>query len=104
MLFRQGRNLTAIGLSFSWWDVPRSLGLGLAAVFTVAAEYGLYYAAYFHTGHAPNSHLHNLGFLLASPSPWSDLCLLLYVLINPWVEELLARACVMSEVRFLTGR
>ena len=105
VLFRQGRSLTVIGLSFSWWNEPRSLGLGLAAaVCTATAEYGLYYTAYFLTGHAPTAHLHNLGFLLASPSPWSALWLLLYVLINPWVEELLARACVMSEVRFLTGR
>lgn len=105
VLFRQGRNLTNIGLSLSWKDVPRSIGLALvAAVVTVLAEYGLYYGTSYLTGHRSGWRARNLGFLLGSRSPWSALWLLINTLVNPWVEELLARAYIMSEVRWLTGR
>jgi len=51
-------------------------------------------------------HLHhaNVEFIHGPDRGWSLPLLLIYVLINPIKEELIARAYVMSEVRFLTGR
>lgn len=45
-----------------------------------------------------------MGFIHGLDRGWSLPLLLVYALINPLKEELIARAFVMSEVRFLTGR
>ena len=45
-----------------------------------------------------------MGFIHGLDRGWSLPLLLVYALINPLKEEPIARAFVMSEVRFLTGR
>lgn len=105
VLFRQGRGLADIGWKPEWKDIPRSLGLAVVAgLVTWVVEWLLFYGGYFLTGHVPQTQARNVGFLLGGPSAGGMALLLLYVLVNPWLEELVARAYVMTEVKALTGR
>ncbi len=105
VLYRRGSNLAAVGLSFSWKDVPQSIALAVAAhVAYWLWAYLLHYGGS-HAGiHPRPGGPHNMGFLLASPDTAATVLLLLYVLVNPIKEELLIRAFLISEVRWLSGR
>jgi len=95
VLFRQGRSARDIGLSFRWLDLPVSLALYgggyLALYFTYIV---LHYFYFFATGHV-------LKF-------WDDVSQLMgnhfsivaiiFILINPWFEELIVRGYLMSEI------
>ncbi|MFL6230437.1 MAG: CPBP family intramembrane glutamic endopeptidase [Pyrinomonadaceae bacterium] len=101
VLFRQGRSLQAIGFGFKWRDLPVSLGLFLAAVlFTWLWQWGSIAAFYAATRHAPNTQAHNVEFLRGGVNAAS----LIFVLLNPFFEELIVRAYVISEVTHLTGK
>lgn len=105
VLFRQGRSLRDIGLSFTWKDLPRSLLLALVAVVVSWVwAWTLYYGVIAVTGHPPQTKAGNMGFLQGGAESWTLYPILVYVLVNPWMEELLVRAFVMTEVRALTGR
>lgn len=104
VLFRQGRGLRALGLILSWKALLVSLALFGAAYLAfylwgmlLGFGYGIV------TGGRLSLHHGNVGFLHGPDRGWSLPLLLVYVLINPIKEELLARAYVMSEVRFLSG-
>jgi membrane protease YdiL (CAAX protease family) len=100
VLFRQGRNIRDLGLSFSWRDIPISLALlgvsYLALYFTYLV---FYYVYFFSVGHTPKF--------------WDDVAQLMgsrvsaaaivFTLLNPWFEELIVRAYVMDELHRLTG-
>lgn len=105
VLFRQGRGLHDIGLAFTWKAVPVSVAL-FAAAYLASYLWGLLLGFGYQTIVKTPFSLHhaNVGFLHGPDRGWSLPLLLVYVLINPLKEELIARGFVMSEVRFLTGR
>ncbi len=105
VLFRQGRGLSAIGLSLSWKTIPASAAL-FGVAFYASRWWGLLLGLVYRAVTGLPLHLHhaNVGFIHGRDQGWSLPLLLIYVLINPIKEELIARAYVMSEVRFLTGR
>jgi len=95
ILFRQGRKLRDIGFSFRWRDIPVSLGLFLLAWLACYVCYlQIYYLHFFWNGR-----------LL---EPWSNMssilgthisiAAVLFILINPFFEELIVRAYLMSEI------
>ncbi|MEO6390918.1 MAG: CPBP family glutamic-type intramembrane protease [Pyrinomonadaceae bacterium] len=101
MLRRQRRTLRDIGLSFSWKDIPRSLLLFLVSyaalyIASLIALYGYFFA----TGRLLDLRSKNLELLNLNIS----LVSILIILINPFFEELLARAYLMTELDFLSGR
>ncbi len=104
VLFRQGRGLRDIGFSLSWKALPISLVLFVAAYLAsyvwemlLGFGYGLVAGGRLSLHHA------NVEFIHGADRGWSLPLLLIYALINPIKEELIARAYVMSEVRSLTG-
>jgi len=100
VLFRQGRHLSDIGFGFNWRDIPRSLGLATAgyAAFYVCFV-SIFYGCYAVTGielTAPDLGDKAFGVRL-------QLSGLVLALFNPFFEELIVRAFLMTEVKFLTG-
>jgi membrane protease YdiL (CAAX protease family) len=100
VLFRQGRGLQHIGLSFSWKDIPLSI---LLAIIAYLAFYVCYVAIHF-------GYYVTTGYELPQPNKFKtyldagiSIGTILFVIINPIYEELIARAYTISEVRFLTG-
>lgn len=95
VLFRQGRSLKDIGLSFKWRDIPVSLALYVAAYLAYYLTYILSYYFYFFV----------TGSLLKL---WDDMpqivgyrlsiAVIVFISINPWFEELIVRAYTMTEV------
>ena len=105
VLFRQGRGLPGIGLTFTWKTVPVSVAL-FAAAYLASYLWSLLLGFGYQTVVKTLFSLHhaNVGFLYGPDRGWSLSLLQVYALINPLKEELIARTFVMSEVRFLTGR
>lgn len=101
VLFRQGRSLAQIGFSFAWMDLVHSV---LLAVTVYAAFFlwraGTLYGYYFLTKRVLNPYPQNVEFLAVGVTLPS----LLYVLLNPFHEELVVRAFTISEVEYLTKR
>lgn len=100
VLFRQGRSLRELGLSFAWKDIPVSVLLAVIAYVAFYACYTTIYSGY----HAA------AGQALTQPDQAQtyldaglSLGTVLLVLINPIYEELIARAYIISEIKFLTG-
>ena len=99
VLFRQGRTLLQIGLTFSWKDIPVSLLLFVIAYFVFYLCYvGIYFGVYQVVGRT----------LTATDTPTYvnagvSLGTVIFVIINPLYEELIARAYTISEIKFLTG-
>lgn len=105
VLFRQGRGLRDIGLVLSWKALPLSVALFVtASAASWLWAWGMAFAFQSVTGTRFHMHHANIGFLHGADRGWSLPLLLIYGLINPFKEELIARAYVMSEARFLTGR
>jgi membrane protease YdiL (CAAX protease family) len=100
VLSRQGRGLKEIGLSFSWKDVPVSLFLlvvAYAAFYICYAVilYGYYVAVGRPFAQAARSQTYiDAGIAVGT---------ILFVILNPIYEELIARAFIISEVTYLTG-
>jgi membrane protease YdiL (CAAX protease family) len=100
VLFRQARSPKDLGLSFSLWDIPRSL---ILAVTGYIAYYGCIVVIYLGhqaiTGHEPATP--DFGArAFGNEGLWAALLL---VLFNPFFEELIVRAYLMTEMKFLTG-
>lgn len=95
VLFRQGRSVRDIGLSFRWLDLPISVALyGGAYMALYFAYIVLYYLYFFATGHilkiwADMSQLMGDHF---------SVVVIVFILINPWFEELIVRGYLMTEV------
>lgn len=99
VLFRQGRSARQIGLTFSWKDIPVSLLLFVIAYFMfylcyVAIYYGLYYVIGRTLTQTDTPTYVSAGISLGT---------LVFVVINPVYEELIARAYTIFEIKFLTG-
>ena len=100
VLSRQGRGLRQIGLSFSWMDVPVSLLLLVVSYITFYICYAaFFYGYYFIVGRAWTQSAGTQTYLNAGLTVGT----ILFVILNPFYEELIARAYVISEVRYLTG-
>jgi membrane protease YdiL (CAAX protease family) len=105
VLAQQGRGLRQIGLAWRGRDVVFGVLLFLVAgLASSLGEYGLYYGGYFLSGHVLDFRRHNLQFLEGPKHGLAFGLLLLSVTINPFYEELLVRAYLMSEVQALTNR
>ena len=91
---RQGRRLNNIGFGFRWTDLPKGLGLTLAAFAVMTAfHYAAYYVYFFTTLHT----LNNAGprWNYAGVSVWS---ILPFLILNPFFEEMLVRGYLMTEL------
>lgn len=101
VLFRQGRSLAQIGFRFAWLDLLQSVLL-VVVVYTAAYLWnvGALYGYYFVTKSFPNVQPQNVEFLAVGVTLPS----LIYILINPFKEELVVRAFTISEVEYLTKR
>jgi membrane protease YdiL (CAAX protease family) len=99
-LRRQGRSLRQLTLSFSWKDLPESLLLTLGSYLVFAQIYGLiFYIYYAATRQMLNTQPQNVEFLKTKIT----VAAILLMVVNPFYEELIARAYLITEVQFLTG-
>lgn len=100
VLSRQGRSLKQIGLSFSWIDVLVSILLIVVAYVAFIISYkAIYYGYYFASGRSLIQQNRSPNIIDAGITTGT----ILFVIINPVYEELIVRAYVISEVRYLTG-
>ncbi len=101
VLFRQGRGLKDFGFNFRWKDLPESLALATAAILvTWVWEFALVYVYYYALGRAPDVQARNVEFLRTGVTILS----LVFILVNPFFEELIVRAYAISEMAYLTGK
>jgi membrane protease YdiL (CAAX protease family) len=99
VLFRQGRSFAGLGLGFSWNDIPKSVLVIILAYVAFIIWWIAISQTYRLMGRALNSAPHNIDFLASMLSVWG----ILFLVLNPFFEELIARAYVISEIKFLTG-
>jgi len=99
VLFRQGRNLGSLGFSFSWKDILRSILVIVLAYVALVAWWVAIVAVYRSLGRTPNAAAQNVEFM----SGMFSVSGVLFLLLNPFFEELLVRAYVISEIQFFTG-
>lgn len=100
VLRRQGRTLRHLGFSFSWKDLLESLLLAIGTYIVYVQFYFLlFYIYYAVTGRALNAAPQNIEALKTKIT----LAAVLLMLVNPFYEELIARAYIITEVEFLTG-
>jgi membrane protease YdiL (CAAX protease family) len=90
---RQGRRLNDIGFGFRWTDLPKALGLTLAAFAAIMAVYYTVNYFYFIT----TGHLLDRGprWNFASASVWA---ILPFLVLNAFFEEMLVRGYLMTEL------
>ncbi len=101
ILFRQGRNFEQIGFSFSWKDIPVSILLfSIACIVYLAWDFVNFSGYYFITGRELDLSPKNVTFIRTNITAWS----LLFCFVNPFYEELIARAYMMSEIEYLTRK
>ncbi len=100
VLSRQEQSLKQIGFSFSWKDIPISL---LLIVMSYVAFYICYLAIFY-------GYYFIVGRVLTQPAKTQTyfdagitISTILFVIFNPIYEELIARAYIISEVKYLTG-
>jgi membrane protease YdiL (CAAX protease family) len=97
VLRQNGTKLRDIGLDFRWGDVKTAIALiiasGLAAAVAEVALLRAYQSIASHSASRPS--IPGVGVL----SPW----IALFVVINPFFEEAIVRAFMISEVVALTG-
>ena len=100
VLLRQGRSPRDLGLTFNWKDLPLSVGLALVALIAEVVAWKLLSYGYLRaTGHNLDTTQRNVEFITSSFSVWT----VILVTINPFFEELIVRAYLISEVQSLTG-
>lgn len=100
ILFRQKRSSRDLGFSFNWKDLPLSVGLFFMALFAEVIVWQLLFYAYGRaTGQNLNATPKNVEFIASSFTIWT----LVLVIVNPFFEELIVRAYLISEVQSLTG-
>jgi membrane protease YdiL (CAAX protease family) len=100
VLSRRGRTFRDLGLTFRWADVPAGVLLTVAAFLARSLAWrGMEWTSLLVTGRPiayvdHREHLAGLGLILLS---------LLYRVIDPIYEEMIARAFTLTEVEALTG-
>jgi membrane protease YdiL (CAAX protease family) len=97
----QGQTLGHLGFGFSWRDVPESFALCIAAyIAVVICHVMIFYGYFFLTRHLIDQTPQNVDFMRGKISA----AMVLLICINPFFEELIARAYVITEVKLLTRR
>jgi membrane protease YdiL (CAAX protease family) len=99
VLFRQGRNFRSLGFGFSWKDIPRSLLVIVLSYIALLVWWWGLVAIYRSLGRPLNSAPQNVEFMSNMLSVFG----ILFLLLNPFFEELIVRAYLISEVQFFTG-
>lgn len=95
ILFRQGRTLRDIGLSFRWLDIPVSVGLFLLSWFASGICYVCINWAYYRaTGH----YVQRWDNAAAMLGTHVSIIVVVFLVLNAFFEELIVRAYVMSEI------
>lgn len=89
LYFRQGRKLSELGFGFVWVDLPKGVGLLVAAFFCYWLSYSL---SLF--GHASLYSPRSAG-MFSSTSFW---ILIPFLCLNPFFEEVLVRGYLMTEI------
>lgn len=101
VLHRQGRSLRHLTFSFDWKDLGESLLLAIGSYLVLVQCYVLFaYFYYFLTGYTLNAEPQNIEHLKTRIT----LAAVLLILVNPFYEELIVRAYVITEVEFLTRK
>jgi membrane protease YdiL (CAAX protease family) len=95
ILFRQGRKVRDIGLSFRWSDVPVSLGLLLLSWIAVSICSVLIGSVYHLWTGRHLEHWNGAAALLGSHI---SIMVVAFLVLNAFFEELIVRAYVMSEI------
>ena len=103
LLMRQGRSLQDLGFRYSWKDIPRTV---LLWVVSSLAYSFLYYPLYyiFVMAHITVTLPANVQFLHYAHQGVNMLFAIPYSIINPFFEELIVRAYLITEIAYLTGR
>ena len=100
VLFRQGRGFSQLGLAFNWKDIPVSILLSIVSTFA-------FYLCYVLLARSHHSVMGQTEDSAAQAQTYLDAGLaigsILFVVVNPFYEELIVRAYIMSEVKDLTG-
>lgn len=100
VLFRQGRGFSELGLAFNWMDLPISILLSITS--NIA-----FYICYALLTRSHHSVAGQTADSVAQAQTYIDVGLavgpILFVLLNPFYEELIARAYIMTEVKALSG-
>jgi membrane protease YdiL (CAAX protease family) len=100
VLSRQKQSFRQIGLSFSWKDIPVSFLLLVVSYITFYICYRvLFFGYYFIFGRSLIRPVNTQTYLDAGLTIGT----ILFVIVNPIYEELIARAYIISEVKYLTG-
>jgi membrane protease YdiL (CAAX protease family) len=100
VLFRQRRRPRDLGLSFKWTDLPLSVGLAFVAMIAEIILWQLLSYGFIRaTGHGLNANPKNVEFIASSFTIWT----LILIIVNPFFEELIVRAYLITEVQSLTG-
>ena len=100
VLFRQGRRAGDIGFGFNWRDIPRALAVAaIGYVVFYVCFLAVYYGWFALSGTVLTAP--DLGVkVFGARFNWGALIL---ALLNPFFEELIVRAYLMTEVKWLTG-
>ncbi len=100
VLFRQGRGFSELGLAFNWLDIPISLLLAITSTIAFDICYALLTRArHSVVGQPVDSAAQTQTYIDAGLAIGP----ILFVLLNPFYEELIARAYLMTEVKALSG-
>jgi membrane protease YdiL (CAAX protease family) len=99
VLLRQGRDFRSLGLWFSWKDILRSVLIIVLGYIAFLVWWFSIVAIYRGLGRPLNSAPQNVEFM----SSMLSILGVLFLLLNPFFEELIVRAYVISEVQFFTG-
>jgi membrane protease YdiL (CAAX protease family) len=99
VLFRQGRSLASLGFSFSWKDIPKSMLVIVLAYLALIVWWLAIVLVYASFGRTPNRTPQNVEFMSGMLSVGG----IVFLLLNPFFEELLVRAYVIGEVQYFTG-
>ena len=99
VLFRQGRDFRSLGLGFSWKDILRAVLVIVLAYVAFLVWWFSVVAIYRSLGRPLNSSPQNVEFM----SSMFSILGVLFLMLNPFFEELIVRAYVISEVQFFTG-
>ena len=98
ILFRQNRSLSDLGFSFSKKDLWHSIGIALVAIL---ANYFAYYLFAVISVWVFGKGLPQAEFQTVLDSGFA-VPLLLFVMVNPFFEELIVRAYLITEMEFFT--
>jgi membrane protease YdiL (CAAX protease family) len=100
VLFRQGRGFRQLGFAFRWLDIPVSLLLSIASNLAFYICYASLTRGHSHAVAQAEDTARQVRTYLDAGLAVGPV---LFVLINPFYEELIVRAYVMTEVKDLTG-